>query len=334
MRYGILLWPHANQRYQASAEQLSQSELNLLLNRCGMDIQSEVAQIAGTRWLTFETDDLSKRAIRVLSDHSLLYMLAELLPGGAFKPVCGRRAALLGSDLAGVLKYKGKTNELFTELLINAALYTSDFADADSRDIHLLDPMCGRGTTLFQGANRGFHVTGIDIDKKDIAESYNYFKRYLEYHKKKHSQRSQSLTRAGKQLTVLKSIEYFAGKSTANGAQTFRLACADGAWAADICKQNSVHLLVADLPYGVQHAPGAKGGRMATFEKALLQALPAWRRVLKVGGCVALAFNIYTIKRDWLVQALENAGLCVQPTDGFEHWVEQAVHRDIVVAKK
>ena len=87
MRYGILLWPHANQRYQASAEQLSKSELGLLLGRYGVAVQAQIEQIVGTRWLAFEAGVLDERVIRALSDHSLLYLLAELLSGGEVQPV-------------------------------------------------------------------------------------------------------------------------------------------------------------------------------------------------------------------------------------------------------
>ena len=51
-------------------------------------------------------------------------------------------------------KYKGKTNEAFTMHLINQALCAAKLPEG--RPVTLLDPMCGRGTTLFQAVNRGF----------------------------------------------------------------------------------------------------------------------------------------------------------------------------------
>ena len=58
-------------------------------------------------------------------------------------------SSALGGDLSGVLKYKGKTNEMFTGMLVNLAVFSSEYAKWFDRPLQVLDPMCGRGTTLF-----------------------------------------------------------------------------------------------------------------------------------------------------------------------------------------
>ena len=48
------------------------------------------------------------------------------------------------------------------------------------------------------------------------------------------------------------------------------------------------------------------------------------------------AFNVHTLKRNQVVSALARAGFCLAegaPYEGLEHWVEQAVMRDLVVAR-
>ena len=103
-----------------------------------------------------------------------------------------------------------------------------------------------------------------------------------------------------------------------------------------LIKPDTAHLLIADLPYGVQHAPQA-GQRAGSFLSMLKDALPGWRKVIKPGGAMALSFNTYTLKKADLKNMLADAGLTVletPPYDDFDHWVEQAVQRDLVIARK
>ena len=91
-------------------------------------------------------------------------------------------------------------------------------------------------------------------------------------------------------------------------------------------------MIVCDLPYGVQHA--SVGGNL---EKLLARVLPVWRETLKKGGTVALSFNAQTMKTEKVRNLMEDAGLEVRrggAADGFSHWVEQAVTRDIAVGRR
>ena len=91
-------------------------------------------------------------------------------------------------------------------------------------------------------------------------------------------------------------------------------------------------MIVSDLPYGVQH--GAVGGKP---EELLRRALPAWREALKKGGTVAVSFNAQTLRREKVLKLLEEAGFEAKrggAHEGFSHWVEQAVTRDIAVGRR
>ena len=71
------------------------------------------------------------------------------------------------------------------------------------------------------------------------------------------------------------------------------------------------------------------------YRHLLRSALPAWREALRPGGALAVAFNTYTLPRATVLAAVEAAGLEPIPdAPDFEHWVEQAVERDLVLAKK
>jgi SAM-dependent methyltransferase len=334
MKYVALLWPHANVRYRSETLKLAQAELDIMLARVAPEIQVSSTQILGMRVLELESEDpLSEDCLRALGDHSLLYGIFAQQTDGALCPVQGRSIPYLGEDLPGILKYKGKTNEMFTQLLMNVALYAGDYWKKDGT-IRLLDPMCGRGTTLFLGANRRWDCTGSDVGKNDLREAEGFFKRYLEYHRLKHSITRSSLTvQGGKPSPCVRFVfsdtaEHYKSKETAE----LRMACTDAAKVTETFGRGAFHLIVCDLPYGVQH--GAHG---ASLDRLLEKLLPNWKDALKPGGTVGVAFNAQTLPRKRVLELMAQAGL--QPMQGeayeqFDHWVEQAVTRDIAIGRK
>ena len=317
MRYTMLLWPHANARYQAETEKLARAELEVTLARLGVEYTWEEGGVEGLPALDFAARALTGAEAAVVSRHSLLYALFERREDGALSPLFGREAPCVGGDLPGILKYKGKTNEVFTQLLINLAWLAGNMPEK----AHLFDPMCGRGTTLFVALNRGWDATGSDIDRAALREAEQFFKRYLEYHRFKHTTKRGSLTLRGK-----KSAPYTAFTLPAG---TLRLAEAEAARAREAFGAGTFDLLCADLPDGVQH------GANMPLEALLRLALPAWAETLKHGAAMALSFNAQTLPARKVRALLAGAGLRVLeggPYDHFEHWVEQAVTRDIAVA--
>ena len=249
------------------------------------------------------------------------------------RPVGGRAPAFVGSDLPGILKYKGKTNELFLQLLINAALMSSDFARVGEQRLELLDPMCGRGTTLFVAANYGWNASGTDIDRGDLAEAEKFLKRYFEFHRMKHALNRESRTTPEGGVSL---VTFSFGRTPeaykAGDVSLLRLANVDAARTRAVFGRGKAHVIACDLPYGVQHA--AVGARP---EQLLKKVLPAWRETLKRGGTAAISFNAQTLKARTVRELMAEAGFEVMrggAYDGFEHWVEQAVTRDIVVGRR
>ena len=317
MHYTMLLWPHANARYQVETEKLARAELEVMLSRLGMEYTWEEGGVAGLPSLDFSARPLADAEATVISRHSLLYALFERREDGALLPLLGREAPRVGGDLPGILKYKGKTNENVTQLLINLAWLAGNMPEK----AHLLDPMCGRGTALFVALNRGWDVVGSDIDRAALREAEQFFFFFLEYHRFKHTTKRGSLTLRGK-----KSAPY-TDLALAEGA--LRLAEVDATRVREAFGAAKFDLLCADLPYGVQH------GSNMPLETLLRLALPAWAETLKRGAAIALSFNAQTLPARKVRALLAGAGLRVLeggPYDHFEHWVEQAVTRDIAVA--
>ena len=335
MKYCMLLWPHANVRYQNETLKLAQSELRLMLDVFAPDAQISPYAALNLPALTVETANaMDAQLLRAVRGHSLLYALMEVRSDGALLPVCGREEAYVGGDLPGILKYKGKTNELFLQLLINVALYSGGFAHKGDARLELLDPMCGRGTTLFVGANRGWNTTGTDLDKNDLSEAEKFLKRYFEYHRMKHDYKREARTVPGAKSVPVSCFGFADAPERFKAGEicTLRLANADATRTRELFGREKFHIIACDLPYGVQHA--SLGG---SPEKLLARALPGWCAALKKGGTVAVSFNAQTLKREKVLNLMEEAGL--EPKrggayEGFSHWVEQAVTRDIAVARR
>ena len=337
MHYKMLLWPHANARYQNETLRLAAAELELMLARLAPG-----AEIAGDERLGMPCLDigvngpLDAAVIAALRRHSLLYGLFED-QNGPLLPIAGRADAAVGRDLPAILKYKGKTNELFLQMLVNVALYTGVFWQADT-SLSMLDPMCGRATGLFVAANYGWDTLGADVDRGDLKEAEQYFRRYLEYHRFKHT--VTRLSRTLKQGGSAAESRFEYAPEAHGQRRTLSLVCLDAAHSAGALGRNAFHVIACDLPYGVRHdaqlsrGPKVKGNWL---ESLIEQALPEWKATLKPGGAMALSFNAQNMKLERLRSMMEGAGLEVMrggAYDGFAHWVEQAITRDIAICRK
>lgn len=335
MQYAFQLLSHANIRYMDSLQKLAKAELQCLLQGLRINATPQIDFLGGAPFLLFESDPLSDQAIKVLSKLSCLYMAASL-EDGLLRPLTFENPWYLPGDVAEVLKYKGKTSPAFTTMMINCARSASGYL-CHQEPITVMDPLCGKGTTLFCALRSGENAIGLEIDKKDVKECSDYFKKYLQLHLYKHQHKQSSLTVPGEKAVPQQSFVFDTDPvSYANGnGRTLRLIQGDTMLANRLVKPESVHLMVADLPYGVQHAP-KNGTKPLSFDVFMAKALPAWHKLLKKDGAIALSFNTFTLPHDKLVHMLERAGftpLSDPPYNDFAHWVEQAVNRDLVIAR-
>ena len=336
MRYALLLKSHGNIRYVQSLKKLALAELGCILKAWNIAAMPAVEEIGGAAFLTFDADDFPPDAWEAVSQHAAI-VFAAVREGALLRPVALSRKNYLPDDVAEVLKYKGKTNADFTSTLLHCARAVSDFAKT-AEPLWILDPICGRGTTLFCALQEGHNAIGVEWDTKAVAEADAYFSRYLKYHKIKHRRTASSLTLP--QGGNAKEVRYFLSNTNQSyregDGKALRLITGDTRNAVQMLGEACCHLVVGDLPYGVQHAP-KQGGRMTSFTQLLSEIMPVYRKALKPGGAMALSFNEYTLPRNVVEQAMEDAGLTVfreAPYEDFSHWVEQAVQRDVVLAKR
>ncbi len=337
MRYAMLLKPHPNVRYRQSLQKLAPIEFQCIAEAWSIrDARPEIALIQDEPFLTFETEEMTDGAWRALSSHSGI-CLAAVLEGDALKPLRREQRAFLPEDLSQVLKYKGKTNADFTRMLLHCAKAASAFAREDG-PLCVLDPLCGKGTTLFCALQEGDGGVGVERDAKALEEADRYFERFLQTHRLKYRKETgaRTLPKGECAKTVSYSLAPSAESMKQGNVKTLRLIHGDTLQLSALVRAESAHLVVGDLPYGIQHAPRS-GREMSTLQGLVWEAMPLYATALRPGGVAALAFNTHTLKRRELAKAMRSAGLEVldaPPYDDFEHWVEQAVNRDVVIARK
>ena len=329
--------PSANRVYAEASVALTVAELGVLAStrlegRLGA---AEPAIIAGVPYLTFEAD-LAEGDLALVGDVSTAMALFET-DAGALRPVELPRRDRFDDDLLTILKYPGKTNEVFTKLLLNLTVWSG--APVDGRPLRVLDPMCGRGTTLNQVLTNGWHAVGVDEDGRDFDAYAAFLRQWLKDKRLKHSADITPLRRDGVKLGRRFRAEIGATKEEwkAGAPITVDYANTDTLNTRLVHKAGSVDAVVTDAPYGVQHGSRTDGRLSRSPLELLREAAPVWAEVLRPGGAVGVAWNTHVAKRDAALGVLADAGL--EPLDGdsyrgFGHRVDQAIQRDILVARK
>ena len=345
--YLILQNPGHNRVYYKEAAQLAVSELGIAGQRLSIPCDEvEVVEVAGVRYISLRIEDeLNSDDIGILSRLSFTFAIFNqfgIYAEDGLVPIPIERYEYLDGKISTIQKYAGKTNELFTKMMVNVALLASDFNYTD--DICLLDPVAGRGTTLNEATVYGFNAFGIEIEQKSVHENQIFFKKYLQNERHKFLADKRMVYGKNKSEAIyMHEFEYANSKETfKNKEDRKRLGLVNGnSQDADkYFKKNSFHLIVGDLPYGIAHGnTGANKSSTGTRNPSELisSCLPAWKAVLKKGGTIVLAWNSFVASKQKLAAIFEEHGLQVmsgKTYDGFEHMVDKSIKRDIIVVKK
>jgi SAM-dependent methyltransferase len=314
----MLIRPSANRVYSAAAPALMRAELHVLLEGALGNVTE--AMLGGVRYLMASCDEpLDEAQIAFLSNASCLYALYEVR-GDLLSPIDLSVWDRYDDDLVSIQRYMGKTNELFTKLLLNVTLASSPRSLARftaGETVKVLDPLCGRGTSLNQALMYGMDASGLEIDKKDF-EAYSVFIRtWLKDKRLKHRAKPSPARRLTipfhSKESAREQVVDVVNDDTVNGGAHF--------------PKSGFDLIITDLPYGIQH--GSRSDLLVT-------ALPVWRSLLKGGGAIGLSWNTRIMDRPVVETALAAAGL--EPRDlapaRFEHRVDRTITRDLIVATK
>lgn len=341
--YIILANPGHNRIYFETAMKVASLELTAMAEKSGfkiLEFKDEIDELPNS--IVFTTkEELSDDQLTFISSSSIFYAMFQLMENGLLKTIKVNDFHVFPESMVQILKYNGKTNEQFTRLMVNIALSA---CETSSKKITLFDPMCGKGTTLYEGMIRGFDVRGVEINSKWVQEIQTYIVRYFKEGKYKHkAQKSKITGPKGKKIADGFTVSVSADKNDFKKGivQDFRVYSSDTTQSGQFLGKKSVDIIVSDLPYGVQHASKNQSKSETEFSRTpldlLKKALPGWHHVLKAKGSIVLSFNEFTLKYDDVARILEESEFKVldyNPYKGYIHRVDQSINRNIVVAIK
>ncbi len=321
----MLIAPSLNRVYAGEAPRLAAAELAVT---AGVEVEPVV--IAGVDYLRIEAD-ADQRLLDAVAVQSTKLGLYEDV-SGLLRPLELPAVDVLDEDLVTIPKYPGKTNEQLTRLLLNVTL-SQVMAGPGSRTV--LDPLCGRGTTLLQAWRLGHDAAGVEADEKAVEAFAAYLKTYLRRKRIKHTAEMTPVRREGKSLG-----KRFDAEVTVDGRNlSLGVFTGDTRQSAKLWGKRRFDAIVTDAPYGIVHGSvsDVRGGtrRDRSASGLLADAIPVWTGQLRIGGALGLSWNTLGTPRERVVELLGAAGLVVRddgPWRRFSHRVDSSVHRDVIVA--
>jgi len=332
----ILLAPSANRVYASEADRLVAAELKIMLGPLDHPSIAPIT-VAGIGYLAVAMESLDEPACSALGRLSGFYA-AFRRENDRLLPIEVNRPDLFDDDLVTIPKYPGKTNEQFTRLLINLTL--ASMKRAPSGPISILDPLCGRGTTLSTAMMLGCNAAGVEAEVKAVDTYAAYLRTYWRRKRLKHTLQVNPVRREGK--IIAKRLEAEVIPAVRERPITLTVFSGDTRQSGALFGKRRFDAVVADAPYGVVHGSqtdvrGIAGKRDRSAAGLISEALPIWAQQLKTGGALGLSWNASGLRRERLLELVAGAGM--QPLDfgpyrDFEHRVDSSIRRDIVVAIK
>ena len=226
-------------------------------------------------------------------------------------------------DLVTARRYRGKTNELFTQFLCNVARHASDFSEQPWTDLRVVDPLAGGGTTLLVALSLGADVAGVEKSPQDVESTAAFLRAYTREKGIPCKVQEERLRGVGRR--------WWFRVGRAPQGQCI-LALGETARAEDLLRGvRPPHLIVTDLPYGIQH----HGPLVALLD----DALPVWAGLLLPGGALAFSWDATRFSREEMLAIVGREGrlavLHDPPYDALAHRVDRVIRRrDVLVARR
>ncbi|MBX5451257.1 TRM11 family SAM-dependent methyltransferase [Thermogemmatispora sp.] len=336
MKLALKIKPQRSNQYTNMVETLAEPELRVSpLGPAISELQRAVLGGQSYLLVSIEEGQIEReeglRLLAHLGTISEVYeYFAEVggVEGPFLRPLALPWQPFISPEIAEVRRYKGKTNEIFTRVLLNVAIFSSAYATSRER-LRILDPLAGGGTTLFVALAAGYDAIGIEQKRQDVETTAVFLRQYL-------SSEGITFKEVCERRRSGKRYQFEIRPGGKNGeARLLALIHGDSREAPlhlrELPGGTRVHAVVGDLPYGIQH-----GGEI---EELLRKALPAWGDLLLPGGTLALAWNATRLTRAAMCAIVERySGLQIRndpPYTQFAHTVDRVIKkRDLLVAVK
>lgn len=271
--------------------------------------------------LDFFSVELPEHALAMVSRLSFVQgaFRVEGADGPRLVPIDLRPDFVLPESFVYGVKYRGKTNELVTQLALGLALR---YRRGQGRARTVLDPMAGRGTTLLWALRYGLSGVGIEQEPRALDELHAHVKKQTKLHRVKH-RHDNGFVGKKRRDQVGRLVGYeLAG-------QRLRLVAGDSRDAPQLVGGQRFDLIVSDLPYGVQFGDAKRQG----LRELVAECAEAWVSCLKEGGAMVLVFNTYRPTRAELTETFTAQGCRVEDFSA-PHRMSESIVRDLLVVTK
>lgn len=318
--------PQRSTQYADLAHVLAPCELQLA--PLGAELGSNpYLELGGQTYLQFELpqppDPEQARELGMLAMTSAFFVRHDGLgsiPGPLLQPIETGFVPVLPRELMMARRYRGKTNELLTHYMCNIARYSSALTHRPWETLRVFDPLAGGGTTLLAALVLGASVAGVEQSQKDVETTTAFIRQFAREQGIPCQESRARFKGVGQRWT------FILGKQQ----QTCMIAHGDTANAHDLISGFRPHLIVGDLPYGIQHK-----GQLAEL---LENALPAWESLLPPSGALVLAWESRRLPRSELIDLIQSTGALAvlndPPYDQMAHRVDRVIkQRDVIVAR-
>ena len=317
----VLLAPAANHVYAGQAGRLCAAELSLTCPNATLVVPLAVA---GVEYLAVRSEGpLQSTDLAAVARSSAALACFEYR-GDLLAPIELPQVDVVDEDLVTIPKYRGKTNEQFTRLLLNLTLASLEGRCATRRDegqrLAIFDPLAGRGTTLECAWRAGHNGFGVEQDAKAVEALAAHITTWLRRKRIKHSCGTHPVRRDGRSLG-----KRFDAEARLPKVEPLTM----GVFTGDA--------IVTDTPYGIVHSSRSGTSRRRSPTDLLREAIPVWAGQLRRGGALGMSWNTLGLSREHLVAMLSAAGLMPLDDDlwhQFSHRVDSSIHRDLIVAVK
>ncbi len=320
--------PQRSTQYGELATTLAPYELRL--SSLGAKIgRLDSCTIGGQAFLRFhlpdepDMDEVNELGMLALTTSFYVYYdhIGDLT-GPFLKPIPTAFVPALPPELVMTRRYRGKTNELFTHFLCNVARFSSRFADTPWTQLRLFDPLAGGGTTLFTALVLGADAAGIEHNQQSVNTTVAFLTQFSREQRIPSKMQEERLRKLGQRWT------FTFGKQT---GQRCVLVRGETDQSPALIAGFKPHLMVTDLPYGIQH--------QGPLVKLLSAALPVWASMLPTGGVLVFAWDATRFTRSEMIGLVESTSsllvLNTPPYDRLAHRVDRVIkQRDILVARR
>ena len=186
---------------------------------------------------------------------------------------------------------------------------------------HVLDPMGGYGQTLFECVLRGVDGATLEISPTASKRSAENLRKLLQrlgtsFEESLDGTRHLFVTRDSPQ-------------------NRYQIINGDTREAHRYLPNQQFDSLITDFPYGVR--AGSRNEKLTPIplDALLNAALPSWKRLLKPNGTVVIAYNLYTLPRETVLDLIQKHGFRQRFADvDLRARISGKIHRDIIAFEK